>query len=69
MTHDYRAVTSFFVTGGIIASTEGTRLVRGYEGIVPHKIFIFAGFETLFSVLIMRYVSMNMKIANNCKSL
>ena len=40
-----------------IASTEGTRLVRGYGGIVPQKIFKFGGSETLFSVLVMRYVS------------
>ena len=31
-----------------IASTEGTRLVRGYGGIVPQKIFKFGGSETLF---------------------
>ena len=44
--HDYRAVARFFVTGGIIASTEGTRLVLGYGSIVPQKIFIFEGSET-----------------------
>ena len=69
MTHDYRVVARVFVKGGIIASTEGTRLVRGYGGIVPQKIFKFGGSETFFSVLVMRYVSekstSNMKMANN----
>ena len=56
LTHDYRVVARVFVKGGIIASTEGTRLVRGYGGIVPQKIFKFGGSETFFSVLVMRYV-------------
>ena len=43
----------FFVTGGIIASSEGTSLVRG---IFPQKIFRFGGSETLFLVFVMRYV-------------
>ena len=48
-------------------------LVAGSGGIVPEKIFKFGGSETLFSALVMRYVSekstLNMKMANNCKSL
>ena len=42
--------------GGIIGSAEGTNLV-GVSGILPQKIFKFGGSETLFSVLVMRYVS------------
>ena len=70
-----RAIGSFFVTGGggIIASAKGTNLVGGSVGILPQKIFKFGGSETLFPALAMKYVSekstLNMKIANNCKSL
>ena len=70
-----RAVASFFVAGvgGIIASAEGTNLVGGSVGILPEKIFKFGGSETLFSALVMKYVSkkstLNMEMANNCKSL
>ena len=46
---------------------------RGVWGILPQKSFKFGGSETLFSALVMRYVSekstLNMKMANNCKSL
>ena len=59
--------------GGIIRSTEGTSLVGELECIIPQKIFKFGGSETLFSALVMRYVSeestLNMKMANNCRSL
>ena len=50
--------------GGIIASAKGTSLEGGSGGI-----FKFGGSETLFSALVMRYVSkkltLNMKMANN----
>ena len=39
-----RAIARFFVTGGI-------------RGILPQKMFIFGGYEPLFSALIMRCVS------------
>ena len=52
-----RAAGRFFVTGGIIASGEGTSLVGGPRGILPEKIFKFGGSEILFSALVMRYVS------------
>ena len=67
------AVARSYVTGGIIASAEGRSLVGGSGGILPLKVFKFGGSETLFSALVMRYVSekltSNMKMANNCKSL
>ena len=57
----------------IITIVEGMSLVAGSGGIVPVKIFKFGGFETLFSALVMRHISekstLNMKMANNCKSL
>ena len=57
----------------IIASAEGTNLVGGSVGILPQKTFKFGGSETLFSALFMKYVSekstLNMEMANNCKSL
>ena len=52
-----KAVARFFVTRGIIASSEGTSLVVGSGGILSQKIFKFGGSETLFSTLVMRYVS------------
>ena len=46
---------------------------RGSGGILRQKIFKFGDSETLFSALVMRYVSekstSNMKMAKNCKSL
>ena len=47
----------FFVTGGIIASAEGTSLVGESGVILPQKIFKFGGSKMLFSALVMRYVS------------
>ena len=47
-----RATTRFFLMGGIIASVEGASLMGNLR-----KIFKFGGSETLFSVLVMRYVS------------
>jgi len=69
-----RAVARFFfVTGDIMASAEDRSLLGGPGGILPQIIFKFGGFETLFSALVMRYVSekstSKMKMANNCKSL
>ena len=59
--------------GHIIASAEGGEPCRGVWGILPQKSFKFGGSETLFSALVMRYVSekstLNMKMANDCKSL
>ena len=52
-----RAVARFFVTGGIIASAEGTSLVGGSEVILLQKIFKLGGSKMLFSALVMRYVS------------
>ena len=46
-----------YVTGGIIASAEGTSLVRGSKGILPRKFFKSGGSKTLFSALVIRYVS------------
>ena len=47
--------------------------IGGSGGILPPENFQFGGSETLFSALVMRYVSeksmSNMKMANNCKSL
>ena len=68
------AETRFFVTGRIVSSAEGTRLiVGGSRGVLLQKIFKFGGSETLFLALVMRYVSekstSNLKMANNCKSL
>ena len=60
---------------GIIVSAEfeDTSFVGGCGGILPKKIFKFEGSEMLYSALVMRYVSekstLNMKMANNCKSL
>ena len=68
-----RAVARFFVTGGrgITASAEGRSLVGGPGGILHQTISKFGGSKTLFSALVMRYVSekstSNMKMANNCK--
>ena len=57
----------------IITIVEGISLVAGSGGVVPEKIFKFGGSETLFSALVMRHISekstLNMKMANNCKSL
>ena len=57
----------------IITIVEGMSLVAGSGGVVPEKIFKFGGSETLFSALVMRHISekstLNMKMANNCKSL
>ena len=62
----YKAVARLFCTGagvgGIIASAEGASLVGGgggggVGGSVAYKIFKFGGSETLFSALVMRYVS------------
>ena len=54
-------------------SSEGTSLVGGSGGILPHKIFKFGGSETLLSALVMRYGSKkstsSMKMADDCKSL
>ena len=57
-----RAIARFFCNGeegggGIIASAEDRSLLRGPGGILPQIIFKFGGFETLFSALVMRYVS------------
>ena len=54
-----RAVARFFAQGGggTLASSEGTSHVAGAGGIVPQKLFKFGGSETLFSALVMRYVS------------
>ena len=55
-----RAVARFFCNGGaggIIANAEDKSLLRGPGGILPQIIFKFGGFETLFSALVMRYVS------------
>ena len=56
-----------------IVSTDGRRLAEGSGGILPQNSFTFGGYKTLFSALVMRYVSekltSNMKMANNCKSL
>lgn len=54
-----RDVARFFVTGGIIASAEVRSLVGGGGGgILPsEKKFQFGGSETLFSALVMRYLS------------
>ena len=64
--HNVRAEARFFFVtwgGGI----------GGSGGILPPENFQFGGSETLFSALVMRYVSeksmSNMKMANNCKSL
>ena len=72
-----RAVARFFVMGGggTIAIVEGMRLVGSVGVSSPQKILNFqsGGSETLFSALVIRYVSekstSNMKIANNCKTL
>ena len=60
-----------FVTGGIIASAEDKGLVGGFGGILPQKIFKLGGSETLFSALVIRYVSekstSNMRMANKSK--
>ena len=73
-----RAVAGFFCYGGegggggLIVTAEGKSLVGRSEGILPKKSFKFGGYETLFSALVMGYVSekstSNMKMANNCKS-
>ena len=62
----YRAVASFFVTGGIMANAGGTSLVGGVGGILPQRIFKFGGSKTLFSALVMRYVS-ETSTASKCK--
>ena len=53
---------------GIIASAEGTSFLGGSVGILSWKIFKFGGSETLFSAIVMKYVSekltLNMKMAN-----
>ena len=67
-----RVIASFFCYRGggwgIIASAKGTSFVGGSVGILPRKIFKFGGSETLFSALVMKYVSkkltLNMKMAN-----
>ena len=54
----------------MIANAEGTSLVRGSRGILPQKIFKFGGSETLFSALVMRYVSeKSTSNDENCKQL
>ena len=57
----------------IIARAGGRSLVGGSGDILFHKIFRFRGSGTLFSALVMRYVSekstSKLKMANNCKSL
>ena len=45
-----RAVARFFVKGS-------RALVGGSGGLLPHKIFKFGGSKTLFSALVMSYVS------------
>ena len=52
-----RAVARFIVTGDVIAIAEGTSFVGGVGGILPQKIFKLGGYETLFSALVLRYVS------------
>jgi len=47
-----RAVARFFVKGGTSLGGGG-----GSAGLLPQKIFKFGGSETLFSALVMRYVS------------
>ena len=47
-----------YVTGGIIASAEGTSLVRWSIRVYsPRKFFKSGGSKTLFSALVIRYVS------------
>ena len=43
--------------GGIILSAKGMTIAGGSGGILPQKMFLFGGYETLFAALIMRYVS------------
>ena len=56
-----------------MSTAEGTSLVVESGGILTQKMFKFGGSKTLFSALVMRYVSekstLNMKMANNCSSL
>ena len=51
-----------FRGGGTFASGECTRHVGGCGGILPQKIVKFGGSETLFSALVMRYVSVKRQV-------
>jgi len=48
--------------GGTFASAEGKSHVGGSGDILPQKIFKFGGSETLFSALVMRYVSVKRQV-------